>query len=268
LNTKSIDQTFSFALFYAMPVAAGGALAVRWRQLTCQARAQGLVVVTSSSVFLAQSMHRADIGHLMQSAAAALLALGWLWRTLPTTRARFVIVAVMAVAGFVGIVHRSYAINAPESAIKALRDSSVDRSAWRELLVTERPNSSAAKLQRLFVCLPAAWSVAIFPFAPQMAYLADRRFAGDTLLIAPGYFESPAHQQRMIQGLERDQPAVVLWDQNSIFDGMQKRNTIYTHSGLWHHVTKSMRYSGEVGSYHVYAKTIASDKITRDCLAR
>lgn len=243
-------RTLVFALFYVVPAAATW---VSWRRcsvLSPTERAQAAVVVVTGTVFLGQSLHRADVGHLLQCSSAVLLTLALLWRLLEQPGARRGLVVLMVALATGGLTSLAHSLRGPTAVGEAWRGAMLDRDSWRQQVAVQSPELGT--VLRLLDCLPKQRTVALYPFAPQLAYLAERRFAGDTLLIAPGYFESLTHQERMVDGLRRDVPVAVLWDENFAYDNDPRRNTVRTHALLHAYVSANLQLVGTVGRYSLY----------------
>lgn len=257
--------SFQYALVYALPITAAMAAWSTRRTLDRRTYASTVVVVVTAAVFLTQSMHRSDFGHLLQTIAAALLALAIVWRLASGRTLRVLAFAMAVGVGTMGIANRTYPIRAPSEIAALIDTASASRSEIVRRFVGSSPEASIAEVLQLLQCLPVGRNVAIYPFAPQLAYFANRHFAGDTLLIAPGYFQSLTHQSRMISALDRDVPIAVLWNEKQAFDNRPERNTTSTHALLYQHVRSTRHPVAMVGGYTLFVEKEDMDGPSRHC---
>ena len=259
--------TLLFALVYAMPLMAIAALLATRRQPGEPAsRHQLWVAVAAGLVFLPQSMHRADYGHLLQVVPSCLTALAAAWRLTPTTRAvpsprlvaPLLVGAMVCALGYLGgstvpswsgqpLRGRLAALFVPADRI-ASRVGSLPPSVPRQVLTLLRS------------CAPRGTSVAVFPFAPQLAYFSGLVHGGAFLVLAPGYFDDPASLADAFAALGRDRTSIVLWDETMIFDGRSDRHSVRTHAPLHASVAREFREIGTMDGYTIFVHP----ELTRD----
>lgn len=265
LKPSDVKNFLAFAIVYSFPIAAA-ILTYRYRDKHDRiGKAQAAVVITTAGVFLIQSMHRADYGHLIQSISAVLMAGALMWRMARSTLDNCLVIILLIACGLSGLINFQYPLRSPAYVISVLQNSFMDRSSWRHHIIESRPESSVASVLRLLDCLPSNRSISVFPFMPQLSYLGEKVFAGDTLLVAPGYFSSTEDQERMIRGLVRDQPLIVLWDETFVFDGSPDRNPKNTHGLLFEWVRKNMQADGNTGGYQIYVNPRENNENVTAC---
>jgi hypothetical protein len=258
-----------FLGFYLVPFLLAFVVLALRRRLARNEKAVAGFVAALATLTLLQSTHRADLGHLLQSIPAGFAALALLWMLYARVGARrWVCLSLRAgtlamtflPAAMLAISNRWIPIRSPATVVECFQDARLDRIAIRGRLAKSDPPSplneailTAARLTR------PDQRIVVFPFSPQVAYFADRLMAGDTLLVAPGYFDLPQFQERIIAGLKRDRPALVLWDVRAAFDGRPERNSTVSHASVYRYVTEHFRQIDPAGPFSVLVQETVSD---------
>jgi len=252
-----------FLTVYSLPALAGALLVGLRDRLAPADKALGWMLVLLAAATLGQSMHRADIPHLLQVMAPTYLVLALCWRLYaqlrlaPAWRAMvqggtllWVVVPVAAVAWPGGWLPR-YDLSV---VAQRLRDGWLTPAALRTRIPAEAPGdpAGAAVLAAVEMTAPGE-RIAVFPFAPQVYFFSERTMAGDTLAIAPGYLDQPYFQERIIASLRRDRPRLVLWDTGLAYDGLPQRNAVLTHAEVYRFVTDAYQPVGEAGPFTLFA---------------
>ena len=251
-----------FLAVYSLPVLVASLLIALNRRLGQADKALGWMLILMAGVALAQSMHRSDVGHLLQTMAPGFILLGVSWRLYailtgsPSARGvlrgatlLWVAIPIAAVAWPSGWIPMYSAVMVAER----LRDGWLTPAALRAHIPVEAPSSAqgAAVLAANQMTIPDE-RILVFPFAPQVYLFAERLMAGDTLLVAPGYFDQPRFEERIVASLLRDRPKLVLWDTDLAFDGLPERNAVSTHSMVYRFVTENFQRVGEAGSFTLF----------------
>jgi hypothetical protein len=254
--------TTLFLTVYSLPVLVAILLVALNRRLGQADKALGWMLTLMAGVTLWQSMHRSDVWHLLQTMAPGFILLGVCWRLYailigsPLARGvlrgatlLWVAVPIAAVAWPAGwIPQYSVAVVAGR-----LRDGWLTPAALRARIPAEAPSSAqGAAVLAATRMTTARERILVFPFAPQVYFFAERLMAGDTLLVAPGYFDQPRFEERIVASLRRDRPKLVMWDTELAFDGLPKRNAIFTHATVYRFVTENFQRVGEAGSFALF----------------
>jgi hypothetical protein len=210
--------------------------------------------------FLPQSMHRADVEHLMQVVPGCLLALAGLWglegaRGRRMTRA--VPAAAAAVATMLGILASLGRLTFPmwrgESWSDRLRAALLPASQVAMLEENGVQPIPRDAIRVLRTCAPEGTSVAVYPFSPQLAYFSGRVHGGAYLVLAPGDFDDGDSLATAFEALGRDRVSLVLWDEAFMFDGRSDRRSVVTHAELHRRITEQFVRIGSVDEFTVYA---------------
>jgi hypothetical protein len=205
---------------------------------------------------LIQSSHRADLGHLLQGIPATLMCTAIWWRLMVNRSLKIsVACAWVMVCGFL-IAQTNllppFGISRIEKDLKLL---STSKEKYLEAMSRSLPQSPDLNII-LFIKSNTAprQRVNVFPFNPQLLYFSDRLSAGRTLLLAPGYFSSPAQQQEMIVTIQGQDAPLILWDESYAFDNRPDRNPVQTHSLLHSWVQKNYEKRSTIGIHTVYKR--------------
>lgn len=263
LTLSPSGPTLLFLAVYSLPVLAAVLLTALNRRLDQADKALGWMVTLMAGVTLGQSIHRSDVSHLLQTMAPAFILVAVCWRlfgklavapfargVLRGATVLWVMVPATAVAVSSGWIPRY----SPSLVVQHLYDGWLDPAALRARILGEAPGSAAgaAVLAAARMTTPDE-RIVVFPFAPQVYFFAERLMAGDTLAIAPGYFDQPRFQQRIVASLRRDLPKLVMWDTAMGFDGLTERKPISTHALVYHFVTEHYRPVGQAGPFTLFA---------------
>lgn len=263
----AVSLLFVFA--YALPLTA-----LVWHLLsrhssTAALRDSGWIGLAAGIVFLPQSMHRADYGHLLQVVPGCLLALAGAWQ-LRVAAGPNVVPAWPAGVMFSGLMLGSLAaiggITVPNWRSESF--SSRAAAAFKPASQLAVPPAGAqagvpSRLVRVLqTCAPRGRTVAIYPFGPQLAYFAGRVHGGAHLVLAPGYFDDEESQSRAIDALARDRVALILWDESFLFDGRRDRHSLLTHAKLHKHVVARFARWGKVDGFTIYADPDSAKTLT------
>lgn len=238
-------ESLLFACVYSLPMPAAVALVGSRRPADTATRDAVWIGAIAGIAFLPQSMHRADVGHLLQVVPGCLLALAGTWRAGGVARAGVVSVVVM-----LGLLASMGRLALP----RWTEESWSERLRAASLPVAELATPEASPVMRvLHTCAPGGAAVAVYPFAPQLAYFAGRIHGGAYLVLAPGYFDDADSLAKAFETLRRDRVALVLWDEEFVFDGRPERHSLATHARLHRDVTDRFVRLGRVDRFTVYA---------------
>jgi hypothetical protein len=262
LTWSAPNESLLFLAFYLVPFALIWRLWQRRATVSRSEAGEQVCIAVMTTLVLGQSMHRSDLGHLLQAIGPAWIALASLWPDASPGSPRIVSAGRVAIpvllAGLLvvtGVRARWFELATPAEVIGRWRAASTDRVAMRDAVLGAHPESiQGAAAAFLTSATEPSESVAVFPCQPQVPFFSGRAFAGDTLLVAPGFFAAPPYQARMIAALHRDQPAVVLWDLDFDFDHQPDRASARTHSLLLAYVRSAMVATGSTGPYTVFRR--------------
>ena len=249
LHWSSVDVTALFAATYALPALVGVHSMTRATAARSE-REMAWIALSLAVVFLPQSMHRADPGHLLQVLPGCLMGAAVLAR-----RRRLTMAAASLLTVVVGSAYSLGAITRPGTGSEGLATT----LAAAVSTATGLPASSAAAsqvpsgaLDFLRACVPHGGKVAVYPFAPQLAWLSGHVHAAPFLVLVPGYFDDDASQRQASERLRRDEVAVVLWDETFAFDARPERRPVQTHQLLHAQVSREYVSGGLVDGFSIF----------------
>jgi hypothetical protein len=258
-------ETVAFAAAYTLPaLALARLLIMRKRSIEEAARDAAWIGVAAGLAFLPQSMHRADVPHLLQVIPGCLLAVAGAWRLAPRrdgALARYarpeiacmtVLLGAAAVVGAVALPWESGQPWSDRARLTLVPATQVDAAA--------APGGISLLedvLRVLRTCAPVGTAVAVYPMSPQLAYFAGRVHGGAYLVLTPGYYDDERHLSAALTTLRRDDVTLVLWDEALVFDGRPERHSLSTHAMLHDSVVRSFARLGRVGAFTIYADPAA-----------
>lgn len=250
IDWTSPRLTTLFAAAYALTALAAWHLVSTARSVR-PARDLAWVALGLSVAFLPQSMHRADAGHLLQVLPGALMGIAALARRPVGASAAALLIGVLLWTGAtLGIVTRPGL--GWESVPTSLRAALVPAADILSVSDVTAPPVPVDALGFLRSCVPADTAVAVYPFAPQLAWLSGRVQGGPFLVLVPGYYDDDASEQVAIDRLRRDTVSVVLWDERFQFDGRPERRSVETHRMLYEGVRRQFVRDGLVDEFAVF----------------
>jgi hypothetical protein len=123
------------------------------------------------------------------------------------------------------------------------RVSTIWRQLWASPPFEQWQQTQSAKYQAVrYVrdCTSPDDTLLVLWFAPDLYYYSGRPFAGRLGFYMEGYWASPAHEQRNLATVERDQPAIVLMEPG------RRATDLYTYPRLLEYVAASYYQLGEL----------------------
>jgi hypothetical protein len=226
----------AYVVWFALPIAALGLLISRWRDLRPGYRTKGLATTLLATLCLLQAVHRAEIGHLMQSLAASYVVLG------------FVASEAMSVSSQSGSAPvRAAGIGLALVLAMAVTTMACVRSPWwttpsaasfRYLATfyNNRPDGFLRKVEAAYpgqpyyvmadrirsITAPQEKILAV-PFLISLYVLADRPFAGGHMALAPGFFSGDEDQRQLIDELQREGNRLIVEKVDGGYDDREDR---------------------------------------------
>lgn len=250
LHWESPAISLCFLVVHLLPVLLAWRLLRVWRIGAPADRALAACTAAIAAASLAQASHRADLPHLLQAAPAGFIALAWCLRPGLGFASWRSVLLVAGVGAAVALASRGQ----PRAWIGS-RDLAC---AWAEpaALLASRERSLAPSQTEVALAIRRhsrpEERVAVFPFASQLAWWADRGFGGRALVLAPGHGQAPESQERMIHALERDGVVLVAWDEAYTYDDDPARRPVATHARLHAWVQGRGRVVERLGSWVFY----------------
>ena len=206
--------------------------------------------------FLPQSMHRTGVSHLLQVVPGCLLALASVLGPGVARRRWAAPAGLVSVVVMLGLLLSMGRLASPlrtEAWGNRLRAALLPAPL---MLTPEQHEHGVIGVLR--TCAPEGTSVAVYPFAPQLAYFAGRVHGGAYLVLAPGYYDDAASLAGAFDTLRRDRVSVVLWDEDFAFDGRPERRSLSTHATLHRQLTDRFVRVGRVDRFTVYVDPASS----------
>ena len=246
---SSPELTALFAAAYGLPVLAS-VHSLTTARAASRERESAWIAVSVAVVFLPQSMHRADPGHLLQVLPGCLMGAAVLAR-----RRRLALPAAGLLTVVVGSAASLGAITWPGAGSEGLATTLAATASPASRLA---PSGAAAPhvpwevLGFLRDCVPRGSKVAIYPFAPQLAWLSGHVHGRPFLVLVPGYFDDELSERRASERLRRDNVVVVLWDEAFAFDGRHERRPVETHRVLHAAVRREYLHGGAVDGFSLF----------------
>ena len=263
LDWSSTGATVLFAAAYGLPVLTAVHGVTSPDRSKCD-RQLAWLVLTLAVVFLPQSMHRADPGHLLQVLPGCLMGVAVvLGRRVLAITAWFLLAAVGGAAWSLGAITRPGL--GPESLPTTLGAALAPASDALTDPAAAAPAVPSQALAFLRACAPRGTPVAVYPFAPQLAWLSGHVHGGPFLVLVPGYFDDDASERWAADRLQRDGVSVVLWDEAFAFDGRAERRPVETHSILHAAVSRAFLGAGLVDGFSIFVAPPYARAVTR-CL--
>jgi hypothetical protein len=240
--------SLAYLFFFSMPVV----ISVVLMKSTEVRRSPDFPLYVSVTIFalvnLVQSSHRADLSHLLQGIPATLLCAAMAWRFLPRASIKAVAIGIssMFLCVFVAKANLSPVVSL-ERLMRCVITLSLPKQSVLDIMRQQMPDDPQLRVIRFIKSSSDPdQRVNVFPFQPQILYWAERLAAGRTLLLAPGYFDAPRHQLRMIEAIQSQDVPFILWNENVAFDNRPERNPVRTH-GLLH---EWLRYNYEAETFN------------------
>ena len=262
--------SLSFAYALLLPVLGVGAALIRGHDRPVSNRALALSCSLYCLVNYAQASHRADMYHLLQGLGPSFVLIGYLCglefkggmhRALRIEyRAAVLLVPGVLLAFAVDRIEvasplrfverwRDYRLTGYEMAVKYSNEAPLARSVFKTIEECTSPTDS----------------VQIFPYYPQLVFLAGRPVAGSLQIVLPGFYSEPKYQHEAISMMKQKPVKMVLWNLDIMLDGMEERKPITTHSIVYEFVKANYRVLGKVGPLNVYMAT--KEDPSEQCLA-
>ncbi|MEP7206521.1 MAG: hypothetical protein ABI920_06260 [Casimicrobiaceae bacterium] len=273
LGPATTATFWMFAVFYTVPFAT---LVAAWSARShgdAELGRCGVLLGISALVYLPQSAHRADIGHLLQVLTPSFAALAYVWRVANAhvdTRLRSFAAVVLGAAAVAVI---SVAVQGGWTTLHPMASTI---ATWRATAALPRHLDAGADhpaasrlvtaIRAITNCTTADERVAVFPYHQQLAYFARRLMPLPAFEFAPGYFDAPLRQANTIAGLEAARPALILWNESFAFDGDPLRNPMRTHARVFAWLLDAYRPLGDIGGFAFYARPDRAEEL-RHCLA-
>lgn len=271
-NFDDKKVSFFFAVIYSIPILLVWITTYLWQKLSQIEKLTLIFSILVSVVFLTQSMHRADIGHLFQCVAASLLGLSAVWKfgehiNVSSLRllSRSLVIFYVLTISMVGWSIQPLQFRSLVYLNNNFHELFTSMNEVSSSLARKDPTNSSLMLIDFLHCLPDTSRATIFPFAPQLLYFATKASAGDTLLIAPGYFDSESHQLRIINSLISQKPQVVLWNESVMFSSKSESMPILSHHLVHGFVKNNFLNIGNVDGYTIYANSNNNLLRTKSC---
>ena len=244
-----------FLFFYLLPPLSAASLWWARRNLGRQECVASGMVIVLSTLCLAQSAHRADVSHLLQGGAPALLGIAIIWRSavvrgcLPAVALPLTLTSLAAIATLLW----SF-VPLPMRSLPAVANAIYENSLSRNDLLRHLGDGNGRVAVARFIesCTAADERVQVFPYAPNSIFFAGRLAGGKTTGIAPGYFNSPAYQQRVIDEMKAQPVPLILWNESMAYDGLEERKPTLTHALIHDFVKSDYRSAGVIEEYAVY----------------
>jgi hypothetical protein len=249
LHWSSPELTALFAAAYGLPALVGVHSVTRANAGRSE-RELAWVALSLAVVFLPQSMHRADPGHLLQVLPGCLMGAAVLAR-----RRRLAIAAAGLLTAVVVSAYLLGALTRPGAGAEDLATTlaaAASPATRLPLSGAAAPHVPSEALGFLRACVPRGSKVAIYPFAPQLAWLSGHVHGRPFLVLVPGYFDDEVSERRASERLRRDGVAVVLWDEAFAFDARPERRPVETHGVLHAAVSREYARGGAVDGFSLF----------------
>jgi hypothetical protein len=235
-----------YACFHSLPLVMLLAFGSRWTALETNVRAFYCAITLIMLLALIQSAFRSDFPHLLQSVGFIFVAIAVFWSLYDAPRARSIWRGLLLLPSLIAtyILVLDYHQVPLRPLIKVgdiIRTVDVASINFGEdnLPVAHNLAGHIKMIGLLRNCTTSDERVVVYPFAPQIAFFANRLMGSETLALAPGFYDTDSNQHRAIEALKRDQTRIVMWDESKAFDGLPERNPIFTHSILHDYVKKN-----------------------------
>jgi hypothetical protein len=226
-----------YAVSWTLPACALSVLALRSRAIAADERVRMLSAVILAQGTLFQSAHRSEYLHLLQAIPVDFVLAVWLSRRaldeIPSgTVLGRIIAAVglgtLAGAGVVGLALTTtlsqWPSLDPRASVEKLRVFAGSRDDVLRYVAANAPNNWYVQAMRYVrTCSARSDRILALPLLPTFYYMAERRFAGGQMGLAPGYFSTDADQRAMIERLTRDDVPLIIEMPRFSFDGMEAR---------------------------------------------
>ena len=247
-----------YLCFYGELLILLGALLIQWKHIEVNYRPLLNAIAIMALFTLLQSAFRSDYPHLLQGVGSIFIAIGvyWNidWKNIRIQNIwRALAIVPMLVAAYVLIDDYHQLLNLTKGNVgENIKFVKTDRSQMYldDGKVSVQDKGKYMMLTLMRGCTGHDEKVVVYPFAPQLAFFADRLIGSDTLAIAPGYYNTEANQDRAIKAIERDNVRLVLWDESKNFDSIPDRNSTVTHPIIHAFITqnfdKKLNYEGWV----------------------
>jgi 4-amino-4-deoxy-L-arabinose transferase-like glycosyltransferase len=260
LYRSSLEMTALFAATYALPLLAG-LHSLMPAGSPRPARELAWIGLGLSVVFLPQSMHRADPGHLLQVLPGCLMGAAALaHRRRFRMAAAFLLAVVVWAASSLGAITRPGA--GSENVATTLAAAAAPAVSLLSVSEPGEPRVPSEALGFLRTCVPRGGKVAVYPFAPQLAWLSGHVHAAPFLVLVPGYFDDDASERQASERLRRDEVAVVLWDEAFAFDARPERRPVETHQLLHAGVRREYVRGGLVDGFSIFIAPSHAPSVT------
>jgi hypothetical protein len=186
---------------------------------------------------LLQASHRSDLPHLLQAIPVLYVSCAWLTgEALEVLRrgglmarvcasvATFGLVGLAAVLAAAAHANGSWPQWTPRQAVSHIVTYANSRPVFLDVLEREYPNEPALHAIRyLRDCTRAEQRILALPLLTSYYYLSDRAFGGEKMYLAPGFFNAPADEARMIEVMRRQDVAAVVDQPDLVLDGDARR---------------------------------------------
>jgi hypothetical protein len=236
-------------------------LGERRRMVTAAALAQAVLL---------HAAHRSDFSHLLQVLPVGFVSLAWFAGRIPSPRAarqptgwlaRAALAAVALAAGAAvwgGVRVNGWPSPYAGQGLLRIDEHALSRSALSERLAQRRPDDSRVQAVRYIQrCSSPGDRIVTLPPWTGLTYFADRRFAGGLPNWSPGFFSTPADQQRWIDLVQAQHVELVFGDFSRVLDGRDERR-FETYSPLVvAYISAAYVPVGRFGPIQVWARRVA-----------